>query len=258
MRHPTLIALFAATVFVGLVPAKDAAGPESSLGLYLSTEDMRPAEIKIEIRTSGVGAKVVKQINDAPIGPGGIGLSDVPDGNYFVYFSVPGYASQWQTLKVAQGRGNPAEMNVKIYRKRYVVLHYVFNLAGQRDLAGDGLEEGRMAVSHWSGLPHFWGDWQVWQKSSDAGLFGDTPYLEFHRFSQQFGFAKAPAGVAFADLKEAPPNDAYQCVDTKAAKGLTLFCRVHGNQKEDVGYGKLTVEDVTDTPPAGVKVVDGR
>ena len=48
----------------------------------------------------------------------------------------------------------------------------------------------------------------------------------------------------------------YECVSMKAEKGLTLFCRVEGNRKDGLGYGKVVVEDITETPPAGIKVIE--
>jgi hypothetical protein len=113
-------------------------------------------------------------------------------------------------------------------------------------------------LGQWGMLPFLGGDWQVWQKPgarSGGGLFGDTPFLEFHRMTKGFGFMETPKGMAFDDLKEAGEGP-YHTSNRKAEKGLTLFCRVHGNSEKDQGYGKLTVEEVTETPPAGVKVIE--
>src|SRR6185295_803947 len=104
------------------------------------------------------------------------------------------------------GRGDPEEAKVQLFRKRYVVLRYAFNTSGRPELSGAGIKEGRVAVAHWGSLPYFGQDWQVWQKGSGDNMFGDTPYLDFHRFSDGFGFASATKGVAFDDLKQAPAN----------------------------------------------------
>ncbi len=228
----------------------------ASLRLNLSIDDMRPAKVKVEIQTGELTPKVLKKLEDARPGSSELGLSDLADGDYLVFFTSPGYAAQWQSLTVKQGKGEPSEMKVNLFRKRYVVLRYVFNTSGGREFSGKSIKEGRAAVAHWGSLPYFQQDWQIWQKAPDGDMFGDTPFLDFHRFSNGFGFAKVPDGVAFDDLKETPANTQYNCKSTKAEKGLTLFCRVEADRKEGLGYGKVVVEDVTETPPAGVKRIE--
>jgi hypothetical protein len=102
----------------------------------------------------------------------------------------------------------------------------------------------------------------VWQKGGNPGAgngsFADTLYLDFHRQTRGFGFIEAPKGLAFDQLKEAPAGNAYQCRSTKAEKGLTLFCRVNGDRPEASGYGKIVIEEITETPPAGIKIIDGQ
>ena len=44
----------------------------------------------------------------------------------------------------------------------------------------------------------------------------------------------------------------------KAKKDLALYCRVNGNRAGTLGYGKVLVEDVTETPPKDVRVVEVR
>ncbi len=87
-------------------------------------------------------------------------------------------------------------------------------------------------------------------------MFGDTPYLDFHRYSTGFGFAKPPAGVSYEKMTVAPESG-YRCEDIKAEKGLVLYCRVNGNRAtKGLGYGKILVEDVTEIPPDDVRVLD--
>ena len=161
-------------------------------------------------------------------------------------------------MSVKQGKAGPDSIKVKLYRNRYVVLRYVFNTSGGREFSEFSIKEGRVAVAHWRGLPYFQEDWQIWQKSRGVDMFGDTPYLEFNRYSKGFGFAQVPKGVAFDDLKEAPAQTEYECMSTRAEKGLILFCRIEGNRKEGLGYGKVLVEDITETPPPGVEVIEPR
>ena len=227
-----------------------------SLHLDLATEDTRQAKIEIEIQTGDFPPKVIKRMVDVPTGSAQMPLSGITNGDYFAYFSSPGYAAQWQSLKVKPGKPEPDTIKVKLFRKRYVVLRYVFNTSGARELSGKDIKEGRAAVAHWGHLPYFGQDWQIWQKSPGGEMFGDTPFLDFHRFSRGFGFAKVPEGAIFDDLKEAPTPSAYECMSTKAEKGLMLFCRVEADRKDGLGYGKVFVEDVTETPPEGIKVIE--
>ena len=225
-----------------------------SMPLTLATEDDQAALTKIEIQTQDQKQQVLMSIDGVRPGSTELPISGVPSGDYYAYFSSAGYASQWQILKVNPGKTEPAK--VKMFRKRYVVLRYAFNTTGGRQLTGEGVEEGEAAVAHWGSLPYFQQDWQIWQKGSRDEMFGDTPFLEFHRFSAGFGFVKPPESVTFDDMKEAPASAEYKCESMKAVKGLTLYCRVEGNQPNGLGYGKITVEDVTETPPPAIKRVE--
>ena len=100
---------------------------------------------------------------------------------------------------------------------------------------------------------------RVWDLSDGKQRFGDEPWLEFFRYMPNFGFAKAPEGSDFAELKEAPEagNDIYRCESMRAQKDLVLFCRVHGDQSEG-WYGKLRVKDIVMKVPKDVKIIDGR
>jgi len=266
MRALTFALLLAAiTPFTCLqaqpTPATSSTPPTTidlTLRLDLSIEDQRPAKVKAELKSEN-SRNIIQTLPDLLPGTTKLTFPGLTDGNYYVYFSAPGYAPQWQRVVIKQGAADMGAFKVTLYRERYVILRYAFNTAGDRKLAGESLKEGRAAVSHWKGLPHFHGDWQIWQKTENGtGLFGDTLFLEFHRYSKGFGFAKAPAGVAFKDLLEAPENNAYRCENTKAVKGLLLFCRIEGNSLQETGYGKVMVEDITETPPPGIKVIEGK
>ena len=86
-------------------------------------------------------------------------------------------------------------------------------------------------------------------------MFGDTPYLEFHRYATGFGIAKPAPGASYQHMTMAPESG-YNCENTKAEKGLVLYCRVEGNAREGLGYGKILVEAVTETLPNDVRVVE--
>jgi len=223
--------------------------------LKVSLEDQRRGKITAEIKTSGVKGETIKTFNDLPAGTRTVlYATDWPDGDYYAWFSAPGHASQWRAITIKDHQLTPPQLNVELFQARQVVIRYAFNLIGERTLSGANVETGRLTLTHWGKLPHFGRDWQIWQKAatnnvggdsqSGGQLFGDTPWLEFHRFSPGFGFSPVPAGAAFDDLKEAPADAAYQCENQKAVKGLTLFCRVNGNNPTDIGYGKIVVEDV--------------
>jgi hypothetical protein len=259
MRALTLALLIAATAAKEPTEAQEsqiAKTNKPSFHLDVATEDTRQTKIKVEIQTGETPPKVVKKIDDVLSGSAEVVLSGVADRDYFVFFSSPGYAAQWQTLTVKQGKVEPGTIKVKLFRKRYVVLRYVFNTSGGREFSGNHIKEGRVAVAHWGSLPYFGQDWQIWQRSSGDDMFGETPYLDFHRFSKGFGFAKVTKGAVFDDLKEVPAQTEYECRSTKAEKGLMLFCRVEADRKDGLGYGKVVVEEVTATPPTGIKVIE--
>ena len=70
----------------------------AGMPLNLEIEDMGTASIKAEVKTAA-GEVIIKN-DDLRSGSADMSLSAVPDGAYHVYFSSPGYATQWQTLKV--------------------------------------------------------------------------------------------------------------------------------------------------------------
>ena len=137
-----------------------------------------------------------------------------------------------------------------LYRKRYVVMRYACNHDGSRDLTPEKAEQGRVAVSHWGQVPELRGDWQIWQK-------GKGLYFELHRYSTNFGFVKAPAGVAFDELRVAPENDRYASLSVRATPGQILFTRIAGNSPSEQCYAKIEVEEITEHPPAHVEIIEG-
>jgi len=221
----------------------------AALPVELSLEGNAKAEVTITL-----GASVTLQ--KALPGTVQLDLTAVGNGKHHLFFHCPGYASQWLSIEVADGKASPKQLKVRLFRKRYVILRCAFNKDGGRKLDGDGVEEQRLALSHWTGPEYFHQDWQIWQKSSGGTMLGDTPYLEFHRYVNGFGFARPAPGVSYEQMKEAP-EAGYRCENMKAEKGLVLYCRVNGDvAKEGIGYGKILVEAVTETPPKGIPVID--
>lgn len=229
------------------------------LRLSVLTEDSKPEMVKIELKTEKPRRGKRRILAQLSTGTTELLLPDVPEGRHHVYFSSFGYAPQWKIVVFEKGVPTPAELDVKLFRKRYVVLRYAINTLGDNKLSGPGVMEGRLAVAHWRGLPYFGEDWQVWQSSSSLGRpsFGDTPFLEFHRYGDNFGFLDVSEELVFEDLKEAPLSAGYKGLRRKAVKGLTLFCRIDGD-KGVPRYGKVLVEDVTETPPLEIERLESR
>ena len=175
--------------------------------------------------------------------------------NIIIYFHCLGYATKLISIKVTDGKATPKQAKIELFRNRYVVLRCAFNTNGRRELDGDGVKEQRLALSHWTGANPFSQDWWICQKSSRNTMICDTPYFEFHRYTTGFGFARPGPGTSYEQMKEAPASG-YCCENIKAEKGLVLFCRVNGNAKEGIGYGKILVEAITENPPEDVQVVD--
>jgi len=221
-----------------------------------SVEKLQLVTVELSMEDDAVGMveisadeqKVLRRVEPGHIE---LDLSSLPRGKYLMYFNSPGYATQWRRVDTGV---TPAELDplvVKLYRERFVVLRYAFNPSGDRSLVGKDVVEGRIALSHWQGLEYFGEDWQIWQRAQGRELFGRIPYLDFHRYSPGFGFVVADNGVPFEELVEAP-DSGYRCEDVRAEAGKILFCRVHGNSREPLGYGKILIEDVTEHPPSEI------
>jgi hypothetical protein len=218
--------------------------------MELSLEDDATAEISIKLETQKTLLKTL---------PGSVTVDLTPtgDGQHNLCIQCPGYATKVVTVQTAGDKASLEKFKTRLYRNRYVIVRCAFNTRGGRTLEGDGVEEQRLALPNWTAPKHFWDDWQISQRSRAGGDTPcDVPYLDFHRFSTGFGFKKPADGVSYEEMKESP-EDGYRCRTTKAEKGLLLYCRVDGNGPSDRGYGKLLVEDVTETPPKDVRVVGG-
>jgi hypothetical protein len=198
-----------------------------------------------------------------------VDLSTFPDGKHFFYLRRDGCAAQWIHVTITNGEATADRADVTLYRTRYVIIHYAWNKKGDRTLTGDGVETGRIALTHWTNLDFFGQDWQIWQGDGLGGglgsgpTFGAIPALRFHRMGTEFGFADAPAGATFDELNEAPAptfkkyNEKYRTESRDASPGLLIFCRVNGDRGAEncLGYGKIEVEEITLTPPKDVKIL---
>jgi hypothetical protein len=233
-----------------------------SLELKVSLEDNASGSVRMVFEGDGV----VLPLKEPVQAPATVSLRPFADEalrqskaeSLYAYFSSPGYATQWVYLQRDGNNVKVQQSDVTLYRKRLTIIRYVVNTTGSRRLVGPDVKEGRCAVPHWGQLPYFGGDWQLWQRSAKK-LFGQEPYLEFHRHVTGYGFALPPEDASFEGLTEAPENGPYDSFkNIKATKGLLLYCRVQGNTPKDQCYGKLLVEDVTETPPLGIEVANAR
>ena len=195
----------------------------------------------------------------ARLGPGlsRVDLSDFPDGDHHLYVVADGHAAQWRRVRIENGQiVHGARHDVTLHPAKFVTVRWAFNVAGKPELTGADVVTGRTALTHFGRLPYFGMDWQLWQvdRPRQSG-FGDVPMLEFHRVSPNMGFQAAPDGATFDGLTAAP-SDGYEPKSIEATPGLLLLCRVEGNSAKpgDRGYGKIVVESVSTTRPAGVEV----
>lgn len=236
-----------AVLVVGQVPEKT---PPAILTVELSLEGNAKAEVTVTLERD-------KMLRKTLPGTVRVDLTAAGNGRHHLFFQCPGYASQWVYVACADGELSQDKVKVELCRKRYVILRCAFNTKYGRTLEGNDVEVQRVALSHWTGPNHFNLDWQIWQKSSGAAMFGDTPYLEFHRYCQGFGFTRPAPGISYEAMKESPKSG-YKCENIKAEKGLVLYCRVNGDvPKTGQGYGKLLVEAITETPPKDISILDG-
>ena len=226
----------------------------AALPLELSLEDHANAEVTISLDRQ----KTLQQVSPGKLR---LDLTMANDGRHHLFFHCPGYAAQGIAVEVVGGKASAKQFTVQMFRKRYVILRCAFNTRGGCTLDGDGVEEQHLALSHGTAPDYFNRDWQIWQTGRTGDVPGDTPYLRFHRYAfyrngSSFGFVKPAPGVTYEKMKAAPESG-YRYENMKAEKGLLLYCRVHGSVAEQgLGFGKLLVEAVTETPPRDIRVVD--
>ena len=183
-----------------------------------------------------------------------IPIKGIPPGEHHVFFKADGLAGQWSIIDVEKpGMDPPPPLNVSLFAKRYVVMRYTVNTAGGRTLPATAKDSvtGTGAFCHWSAPPYCGVDWQIWQRG-EPGFWGTVPHLQFHRMGGHYGLVRV--NVPYDELTEAPEvgyqNNGFHPI---ARKGEVWAC------KTSTGfYGKLVVEDVTEMPPPGVKVVTQR
>jgi hypothetical protein len=258
-------------VLIGLIALMTRAEEPSSgkIALKISIESVEGAPNLPDAPIRLVFEKPIKSKSNEPIpgelaklreGDNTIDVSNFPDGKFHIYLHRKGCAPQWILVTIENGEATVDRTNITLYRTRYAIIHYAWNKKSGRDLTGADVETGRVAVAHWGPFMPFHQDWQIWQcDDGRGGGFGSTLAFAFHRISTNYGFADAPDGSNFDGLTEAPAPEPgkYKCKSREASKGTLVFCRLNGDSHDgdQLGYGKLEVEDITFTPPKGMKVI---
>jgi hypothetical protein len=189
-----------------------------------------------------------------------VDLSAFPDGSHYVYIVADGFAPQWIRVEIGHGEVVSGSAEVELYRSRYVIVRFAVNTSGGRELEGPDVREGRVAVTHFGGFDAFGHDWQVRQAQAGGGGFGPVAYLSFHRVIGGYGFLEAPPEAEFEDLTVAPLGASYTTESLEAYPGLLLVCRINGDRRppDEMGYGKVLVEEVTLERPVDVPIVERR
>ena len=172
-------------------------------------------------------------------------------GRYWLMITAKGYALRRFSLEVTQQGILVPQNSVRLFRPRYALLRYAVNTVGERKLTGPNVKEGRVAISS-ARVPDLAGDWSIRQVK-------ELITFSFHRVGVDtgWGFASPPAGALFDAIDLAPQPDQYRSDSIiTAEKGMILLNRIEGNEPGQPRYAKILVEDVTETPPKDIQVID--
>ena len=231
--------------------------PEDHLRLKLSLEDDRQGEVVLKFQGGPATKNPTPTFRILAPRCSYVSMAQWPDGDYSLSFSGPGYAPRMQHVRIEAGKVNPAELNVQLFRKRDVVLKYAYHPDGIRELTGRKTRSGHVAVaSGGPGLPFFREDWHIRQEPLTGSGPGTVPFIFFHRHAGRFGLAEVPENLNYDDIKEIPAAAEYRSQRVPLKPGLLFYCRVNGNRPEGKGYGKLLIEQVTETPPKDVEIIE--
>ena len=243
------------------VPSKPVAeGPDGS-GAAEATE-AGSAELPIKVTLEdGVrdSLKIVLEDNYSRplktwdnVAPGEVRLRlpKLENGRHWLLITAKGHALRRLAFEVAPQGIQLTPDSVELYRPRFVVLRYSINTVGNRDLVGPDVKEGRVAIAM-GAVPDLAGDWTIMQRE-------DKPWFRFSRFNDDggIGFAAAPDGASFDNLKLAPAPDQFFAQSVEATPGMLVFNHIMGNERDNDHYAKILVEGVTENPPEGVQRID--
>jgi formylglycine-generating enzyme required for sulfatase activity len=223
------------------------------LDLDLSLEDNRSGLISVKLDSSQT---VLLQTEPTPHAT--LDCSRLIAGKHTLYVSAQGYAKQALHIDVSERGPTPQLLQTRLYRLRYVIIRSSFNMKGGRELSGPDVKNVRQAYSHW-GAPRYNGqtDWRIWQGGKDQfrdPVYGEAPWINTWMHKNGFGLLRPLASESYENMSVAPETGSL-ATDFKAVKGLTLYFYQWGNADKNEGYGKLIVEDITETPPPEIEVV---
>jgi tetratricopeptide (TPR) repeat protein len=225
-------------------PAAEAGGSELAMMVTLEADAHDPLKFVLK----DTYPRPLKTWDDVVPGEVRLGLPKLENGRYWLEITANGYALQRFSFEVTEQGIQVAQNRVGLYRRRYVVLRYAVNKVGERNLTGADVKEGRVAISVAS-VPDLHGDWSIHQVKA-------SPTFRFHRMAEGYGFASPPAGASFDKIDLAPHPDQYTYDSVEAKKGMILLNRIEGNGPAELRYAKILVEDITETPPKEIQVID--
>lgn len=236
--------------------ASGTSSPSSALDMNLFLEDRR--DIAVAVMWTRYGRDTA--IATVRPGPVRVDCSTMRDGVHMLNFRAEGYASQQREIEIVNGKPK-AIPPIELFKSRYVIMRVAFAPTGKRGLTGSDLKETRVALPQFSAPEVLCSlDWEV-RQNGEGGFkdakYGKTPWLGFHHQYKKFGFVRAGETETYDSLHTAPV-DGYSSEELRVVKGLLLYYRNTGNGTTDQGYGKLLVEDVTESPPTGVPVMSPR
>jgi serine/threonine protein kinase/WD40 repeat protein len=217
----------------------------SQIALDLSVEDDAADLITLTLEEKGPVLLKTKPGRDIVLD-----CSSIRDGAYHIYYWAKGCAVQWAKLDMLDGKPTLKSKQVKLYRLRYVIMKSVFNTSGSRELTGPDAKEELQAFTHLSSIHS---DARIMQNEAKyrPNAFGDTPWLDTRMYNSGFGFLKTNQSY---DSMTNAPDTGYVGREIEVVKGLTLYFRHYAGGQNRQGYGKLLIEDITDTPPPGFVV----
>jgi beta-lactamase regulating signal transducer with metallopeptidase domain len=225
-------------------PAEAGAEP-SELSLTVTLEDGASEPLKLVLFDSY--SRPLKTWDEVDPGSVKLKLPALEPERYRLEVSAGGYGVKNIALTVSRQGVRANIASLALFRRRYAILRYAVNIEGARTLTGPNVHEGSVAISFGS-VPDLDGDWLIRQVET-------SPVFDFHRYGGN-GFARPAKGVTFEEVDTAPQPDQYRPESVVAAPGTILLNRIQGNTPRERKYAKILVEDVTETPPEGIQVID--
>ena len=181
------------------------------------------------------------------------------DGSQSLTVGGPAYACQFPKVELKDGKLVTPSIEIRLFRHRFVTVRVAFNPTGSPDLSGPDTQHKRQVMTSIT-YPEMFEqeDWRVRQGDDGPRYYqaaGAVPWLEFFMHQRDYGWVEPPAGVAFEALSTAPAKG-YHHQPFKAEKGqMRYFWNYGSGELAQKYYGKLIVDDVSDTPPVRMKVL---